>query len=118
MARWLPNRRVIAVADSSFAAIDLMRAVAPYLCLITRLRLDANLYDPPPPPRPGHRGRPRVLGAHLPSLADRLSDPTTRSIRVTIDGWYGKADRCLDIASGTALWNHGRRRVALRWVLV
>src|ERR671938_1332006 len=48
-ARWLPGRRVIAVADSSFSAIELLRDVGRYLCMISRLRLDAGLYEPPPP---------------------------------------------------------------------
>src|SRR3954467_15748312 len=42
IARWLPGRRVIAVADSSFAAIALLSAVCERVCMITRLRLDAR----------------------------------------------------------------------------
>jgi hypothetical protein len=117
-ARWLPDRQVIAVADSSFSAIELLRAVATHLCVITRLRLDAALYEPPPPRRPGTKGRPRVKGARLPSLTERLADPATVWIRVTLQGWYGKTERRLDIASGNALWHHAGRRVAIRWVLV
>src|SRR4051794_3218163 len=46
IARWLPGWRIIAVADSSFAAIALLRAVCERVCMITRLRLDARLFDP------------------------------------------------------------------------
>jgi hypothetical protein len=36
--RWLPDRRiVVGVTDSSFAGIDVRR----WVCMITRLRLDA-----------------------------------------------------------------------------
>src|SRR6266581_3689822 len=52
--RWLPGREVVVVADSSYAVIELLtqvRATAG-VSLITRLRLDAALYDPVPPRAP------------------------------------------------------------------
>jgi hypothetical protein len=88
-ARWLPDRRIVAVADSSFSVIELLRSVSPHLDVVTRLRLDAGLYEPPPPPRPGARGRPRVKGARLPTLNQRVADPATAWQRVVIQGWYG-----------------------------
>jgi hypothetical protein len=115
VARWLPGRRVVAVADSGFSAIALLRDLAPHLAVVTRLRLDACLCRPPPPRRPKRRGRPPVKGARLPSLADRLCDRRTPWRRVAVDGWYGRATRRLDIASGTALWYHPGMRVAIRW---
>ena len=117
-ARWLPGRRVVAVADSSFSAIELLRLVGRYLCMVTRLRLDARLYEPAPARKPGTKGRPRVKGARLPSLAERIQDPTTPWRRVTIAGWYGGGERRLDITSGTAIWHHPGMRVPIRWVLV
>jgi len=117
-ARWLPGRRVIAVGDSSFSAIEFLRDVGRHLCMISRLRLDAGLYEPAPPRPPGTRGRPRVKGARLPSLLERLADPATPWRRVSIDGWYGQSTRRLDIVSGTALWHHPGRQVPIRWVLV
>ena len=118
VARWLPGRQVVAVADSSFAAIALLRDVAPHLTVVTRLRLDACLCEPPPPRRPRQRGRPAVKGQRLPSLAERLQSKATRWRRITLEGWYGHASRRLDIATGTALWHHPGMRVAIRWVLV
>src|SRR2546423_1131742 len=41
--RWLPEREVVVVADSSFAALELLSAVRRQVTLITRLRLDAAL---------------------------------------------------------------------------
>jgi hypothetical protein len=117
-ARWLPGRRVIAVMDSSFSAIALLRDAGRHLCLISRLRLDAGLYAPAPPRMPGTRGRPRVKGARQPSLRERLTDPATSWHRVRVDGWYGRSERRLDIASGTALWHHPGMQVPIRWVLV
>jgi DDE superfamily endonuclease len=118
VARWLPERRLIAVADSSYAAIELLAAVCRRLTMITRLRLDARLFDPPSPRRPGTRGRPRVLGARQPTLAERLADPGTRWRRVTVAGWYGRTERRIELVSGTALWHHPGKRVPIRWLLV
>ena len=118
VARWLPERRLIAVADSSYAAIELLAAVRHRLTVITRLRLDARLFDPPPPRRPGTIGRPRVSGARQPTLAERLGDPKTSWRRVTVAGWYGRTERQIDLISGTALWYHPGKRVPIRWLLV
>jgi DDE superfamily endonuclease len=118
VARWLPGRQVIAVADMSYAAIELLAAVRHHLTVITRLRLDARLFDPPPARQPGQRGRPRVSGARQPTLAQRLNNPATPWQRITITTWYGGQDRCLAIASGTALWYHPGKSVPIRWVLV
>jgi hypothetical protein len=118
VARWLPGRRLIAVADSSYAAIELLAAVRRHLTVVTRLRLDARLFDPPPPRRPGTRGRPRLSGARQPTLAERLADPGTRWRRVTVAGWYGRTERRIELVSGTALWHHPGKRVPVRWLLV
>ena len=63
LVRWLPERRIIAVTDASFAAIQLLNALRWRLCMITRLRLDARPFDPPPRRRPGTIGRPRADSA-------------------------------------------------------
>jgi DDE superfamily endonuclease len=118
VARWLPDRQVIVVADMSYAAIELLEAVRRHLTVITRLRLDARLFDPPPARQPGQRGRPRVSGARQPTLTQRLSSPGTCWRRITITNWYGGQDRQLGITSGTALWYHPGKSVPIRWVLV
>ncbi len=118
LARWLPGRQVIVVADSSYAAIDLLAAVRRHVTVITRLRLDARLFDPPPPRLPGTKGRPRVSGARQPTLLQRLADPETEWQRVTVAGWYGQTERRLDVVSGTALWYHPGKQVPVRWLLV
>jgi DDE superfamily endonuclease len=117
-ARWLPERDIIAVADSSYAAIDLLNAVRRRICMITRLRLDARLFDPPVPRRPGAIGRPRVIGRRQPTLAERLANPATRWRRLIVTGWYGRGQRRVEIVSGTALWHHPGRLAPIRYVLV
>ena len=44
--RWLPGRRIVIVGDTAFAAVDFLGAVRNYVSVVTRLRLDANLYAP------------------------------------------------------------------------
>ena len=116
--RWLPNRLIIIVADSSFAAIELIAAVRRHVCFVTRLRLDANLFAPPPARRPG-RGRPPKKGRKLRKLAEVLADPATVWTTLTMSQWYG-GKRCrLEFVSGTAIWYHsGSPPVPIRWVLV
>jgi len=67
--RWLPNRRLVFVADSGFAALDLLSGVRRHVCVITRLRLDANLFRPAPKRRPGQLGRPPLKGPARPKLS-------------------------------------------------
>jgi hypothetical protein len=118
--RWLPGREVVLLGDSSFAALDLLAAlVRAGMIGVTRLRLDAALYEPAPPRRPGTVGRPRTKGARLPNLADVLADAGTRWAEVTVPGWYGEGDRTVEVCSGTAVWRHaGLPVVPIRWVLL
>jgi DDE superfamily endonuclease len=69
IARWALDRDLVFVGDSSFAVLDLLYLVSstPGVDLITRLRLDAQLYDPAPKREAGQMGRPRVKGARRPS---------------------------------------------------
>lgn len=118
-ARWLPGRRIVAVTDSGYAALDLLGRVRHRLSVVTRLRLDARLFDPAPPRQPRMVGRPRIIGQRQPTLARRLADPHTRWQAITVAGWYGGEDRHVEIATGTAVWYHpGLPVVPLRWVLV
>ena len=118
--RWLPGRELVLLGDSSFAALELLAALVRHdLIGVTRLRLDAALYEPAPPRPPGTTGRPRKKGARRPTLAQVLADPVTVWHPVSITGWYGTPERRLEICSQTAVWFHsGRPPVPLRWVLV
>jgi hypothetical protein len=118
--RWLPDRRLVLVADSGFAALELLAAlVRRGVTCITRLRLDAALYAPAPPRQPGTAGRPRTKGARLPNLAEVLADRAAPWRRVAVPGWYGEGERVVEIHSGTAVWRHaGMPVVPIRWVLL
>ncbi len=120
--RWLPTRAIVVVADSGYAAIALLARCARLrhpVAVVTRLRLDAALYEPAPPRRPGQRGRSRKKGGRLPTLAARVAAPTTAWVGVTIANWYGEGARAVEVASDTAVWYHsGLPPVSIRWVLV
>jgi hypothetical protein len=119
VARWLPGRQLVAVADSSFAALEFLDAVRREVTVITRLRLDAALFAPAPPRAPGQKGRPRRKGARLPSLNAVLIDPKTVWQALTVSHWYGEGERTVELTSGTAVWFHGGKPVVpIRWVLV
>jgi hypothetical protein len=118
--RWLPGREIVLLGDSSFSALEFLVALARHgLVGVTRLRLDAALYEPAPPRWPGTVGRPRTKGARLPTLADLLAREDTRWMRVTVPGWYGEGDREVKICSATAIWRHaGLPVLPIRWVLL
>jgi hypothetical protein len=117
--RWLPERMIIVVADSSFAALELLGAVRQHMCVITRLRLDAALYDPAPARLPGAKGRPRCKGTRQPTLQARLTDADTVWRTVTLEHWYSQGKRSVHVATGTAVWHSsGLPAAPMRWLLV
>ena len=119
LVRWLPQRQLIMVADSSFAALELLDALAARMTCITRLRLDAALYAPAPPRAPGRPGRPAKKGKRLASLAQVLCNPRTRWEHVVVPHWYGPTARPIEIFSGCAVWYHsGVAALPMRWVLI
>ena len=119
LRRWLPERKIIVVGDNAYASLEWLHRVRRHVTVITRLRLDAALYEPAPPRQPGTVGRPRKRGARLPTLAQMLADPATEWTRVHVSEWCSKGERELEIATATALWFHGGLPgVPHRWVLV
>ena len=119
LSRWLPNRLIIIVADSSYAVIELLASVRHHVCVITRLRLDAALYDFVPQRPKGKVGRKRKKGERLKNLQDLVDDPTTRWIKITIPQWYNHGSVEMLVATGTAIWYHsGMTPLPVRWVLI
>jgi len=118
--RWLPNRELVVVGDSAFSALEWRHAlVQQNITVVTRLRLDAALYQPAPFRPPGTNGRPRKKGKRLSTLRQLLERKTTRWQRLTVSGWYGEGDRVIALCSRTAVWYHtGWPPVPIRWVLI
>jgi hypothetical protein len=96
--RWWPEREIVAVADSAYASLRLLASCRGFLpkpvTFVTRLRLDAALYDPAPPRRAGQLGRPRLKGERLSQTfrsSPRIFPPPGRSPLLTTGTVVGSA---------------------------
>ena len=122
LRRWYPEREIVAVADGAYASLKLLdrcRKLSDPITFVSRLRLDAALYEPAPPRGPGQIGRPRLKGERLPSLSVVAEDPNTAWEPTKIADWYGSEERTVELASQTAVWySTGLFAVPLRWVLI
>ncbi len=101
LRRRLPNRHIVVVADSSYAALDLLhfcQSMTHPVTFIARLRLDAALYTPAPPRQPGQMGRPRLKGQRLPTLRTLLDCPNTRWMSAAL-AWYDDVTRTIEFSS-------------------
>ena len=121
LRRWLPDRALIIVADASYAVLELLdacRTLSNPVTFITRLRLDAALYEPAERRTPQTMGRPRLKGKRLPTLQTLLDDSKTVWAEVMVN-WYDGTQRTLEITSDAAVWYHsGKPPVPIRWVLI
>lgn len=107
--QWLPHRAIVLVADSSFAALELLEALQQLpkpMQVVTRLRLDAALYHPAPERQAKQMGRYRLVGKRLPTLKALIENPYTPWETVVLQDWYGQGDYTLQVASHTAVWYH------------
>lgn len=105
--RWHPNRQVVVVADRTYASLKLLdrcRSLTSPITFVTRLRLDAALYEPAPPRKPGQIGRPRLKGKRLPNLSAVVEDPATAWTPITVSDLYGEGERVVEIVTATAVW--------------
>ena len=102
LRRWYPEREIVAVADRAYASLKLLdrcRKLSKPITFVTRLRLDAALYEPAPARRPGQIGRPRLKGERLPNLSAAAEEPKTVWEPTKIANWYGSGERTVEIAS-------------------
>ena len=108
LRRWLPE--LVVVADGA-------KRGSCGIARVCQSRL-SSLYQPAPPRRPGQIGRPRVVGARLPSPTAVLNDPATQWIPYRATGSDGST-AMVELASGVALWYHGGPpRLPIRWVVI
>lgn len=119
--RWLRPYKLVLVVDGGLMALKLghrCRNGTNPVTLVSRLRLDAQLYAWPEKQPPGKRGPKPKKGKRQPSLKQRLKDPTTiwRTLNIA---WYGGIVRTLEITSGQSLWyTPGEKPLPIRWLLV
>ncbi|HEX2184536.1 MAG TPA: transposase [Chloroflexota bacterium] len=115
VAGWAGARPITLVVDSAYAARTILEARLPTVEVISRLRMDAALWTPPPPRRPGRKGRPRRKGRRLPTPAAAAA--CCRRWRTLTLELYG---RTVSIQSFTytALWYGALRAQPVRIVVV
>ncbi len=108
-ARELPDRDIHVTADSAYAG-DELKQLPDGVTWTTRLRANAALHDLPPG-RTGKKGRPRVKGGRLASLAKLAAVAVFTQVTVTR---YGKTETIAAHAF-TCLWYSvtGARRVTV-----
>lgn len=121
--RQLPGWSIHLMGDGAYSVIELgLRAQVTGIPLIAPLRLDARLFEAPPtrPRVKGKKplGRPALIGAQLPKLAEVATHQHTRWQRSRL-AWYGGDNEVVDWCSGVALWySTGTAPLPIRWVLV
>ncbi|MCW5584303.1 MAG: transposase [Gammaproteobacteria bacterium] len=118
ISRWL-KRAWILIGDGGFACIHLGHACVKHnVMLVSRLRLDAALYDFAPSPAKGQRGRHREKGERYTSLKQLASNVTQPWREVEVD-WYSGEKKKIRLLSGINLWySAGEKPLSIRWVFV
>jgi hypothetical protein len=120
VSRWLVDRSIILIGDGSFACIRLAHTCIQLgnVTLISRLRLDARLFDFPGPEVLGKRGPKPQKGERLTKLKDLADDPDQDWQEADVK-WYDGAMKRIRFLSGACLWHTpGQKPVLIRWVLV
>ncbi len=119
LRRWLPNRALVVVGDSTYAALEFLhhcQSLAAPVTFITRLRMDAALYMPAP--AYSGKGRPRKTGTRLPTPKRVLANPETVWLRLTV-ACYAQTERLVDLTVVNAVWFHyGLPAVPIRYLLI
>lgn len=118
VSRWLKRKAWILVGDGAYACMALAKScVKSGVTLISRLRLDAQLYEAPEAKKKGKRGRNRVKGERI-QLKELLVDPNQIWQTLTVK-WYGGEQRTIECLTFECLWYHaGELPLTLRIVLV
>ena len=90
------------------------------VCMITRLRLDANLFRPAPKRRPGQWGRTPLKGRALPKLSAVLKNKKTIWTSVVVSQWAQSPSSAGCSSPPASHFGHraGIAPVPIRWVLV
>ncbi|HXG94967.1 MAG TPA: transposase, partial [Blastocatellia bacterium] len=106
--RWLPERTIALVLDGAFAAVKLALVCVgepgSRMALVTRLRMDVNLYHPPGEQPAGKRGRKPLKGGRQRKLKEWAVRSDTHWEEVEVD-WYGGGRKRMPVFSRTGLWH-------------
>lgn len=119
VVRWVPNTAFILVGDGGFATGELAWACLRYnVALVSRLKMNACLYDFPPEATPGKKGRRAKRGNRLMNFKQALNVPDLDWQTTEITG-YGGVKKVVHYLTATCLWGvDGFEPVPIRWVLM
>jgi len=115
ICRWIKSPWIL-VGDGAYACMKLASAcIKKNVTLISRLRLDAQLFDFPSNEK--KKGRKRIKGNRI-HLKELLHD-STQGWQTAIVNWYGGEKKQIEYLTFICLWYHaGVTPVTLRIVLV
>ena len=115
------GRTIKLIGDRAYSVIELgLLCQKLGIVLLAPIRMDARLFEPPPPRQPHTMGRPRRMGKRLPLLQELAADLTLDWQLVELD-WYGATKRQMWLLTGTALWYStlwADAPLPVRWVIV
>ena len=120
MRRWIgKTRELILVGDGGFAIGQLALDCICYgISLISRLKINARLFDFPPERTANKRGRTALKGKRLMNFKQMLSLETLTWKEAEIVG-YGGAKRLVRFVSNTCMWGaDGSIPIPIRWVFI
>ncbi len=118
--RWVGKvRALILVGDGGFAAGQLALDCIRYgVTLVSRLKMNAALFDFPAEKSPGQRGRTAKKGVKLKNFKQMLSLEGLPWKEMEVIG-YGGEKRVARVISNTCMWGaDGTTPIPIRWVLV
>jgi hypothetical protein len=115
VASWVPDRTLHVIGDSEYCGRAISRNLPANAHLISRMTMNAALYEVPPA-NPSGRGRRRKKGQRLPSPLQMAEDPRSPWIK-TIVHIYGKRVRVW-YKTVDALWYSSAGQKLLRIVVV
>ena len=118
--RWAgKTRSLILVGDGGYAAVNLaLDCICFGITLVSRMKMNAALYDFPSERSPGQRGRIAKKGIKLKNFKQMLTLKGLPWKEMEVVGYGGKK-RIARVLSNTCMWgSDGATPIPIRWVLV
>ena len=115
----LLKRSWIFLGDGGFACIKLGHTCAKSgVTLVSRLRLDAALFDEIVVSADRRRGRKPVKGIKIDTLKQQIKDGKIQWQEFKV-AWYGRVLKTVKLSTGVNLWyKSGEKPLKIRWVIV
>lgn len=120
LRRWLGKaRKIILVGDGGFATGQLIEDCKRFgISLVSRLKMNARLFDFPVEQSPKKRGRPATKGDRLPGFWEMMNSPPSSWQETEVPSYSGEKKRVRFLTS-TCLWgSQGGPPREIRWILV